>query len=237
MDASIKEIVAKYDPQFNPEIRLDNSNNKLNCFVNSVVQVFWHVRALRESLEMLNGVRGNETGIEWQIVECLLVSHLFWLTPSQDLFEQAVQKNTNEITVAEHEQQRPLLSPDRLRLRIFEYKYNAGNQFDLFKKADCSELMQCLLELIHFCLNPTKSKKSIDDSCGNRCLVHKNVYLNSYVVKSCECSSLKESKQAQHVNNFMHFVYAHEVLTHCEEVLKSHRKDISYLQNCLVDML
>jgi hypothetical protein len=56
-------------------------------------------------------------------------------------------------------------------------------------------------------------------------------------VKSCECSSLKESKQAQHVNNFMHLVYAHEVLTHCEEVLITHRKDISYLQNCLVDML
>lgn len=97
--------------------------------------------------------------------------------------------------------------------------------------------MQCLLEILHFCLNPSKSKKSPDDSCSNRCLIHKNVYLNSYFLKSCECSSLKESKQVQHSNNLMHFVYAHEVLIHCEQVLQLRGKDITYLQNCLTEML
>lgn len=62
----------------------------------------------------------------------------------------------------------PLISPDSLRREIFKYYYATQNpeKFDLFKKADASELLQSLLEIIHYCLNPNIDKKHPDDKCG-----------------------------------------------------------------------
>lgn len=76
MESIIKEVIAPYNPKYNPEFRLDNSNNKLNCFMNSVLQIVWNVRALKESIEIYNQIdTDNQTSVEYRIVDCVLVSN------------------------------------------------------------------------------------------------------------------------------------------------------------------
>lgn len=64
--------------------------------------------------------------------------------------------------------QDPELVPDLLRRELFKQFYATQNpeKFDLYQKADASELMQALLELIHFCLNKNPKKESVDSFCG-----------------------------------------------------------------------
>ena len=50
---------------------------------------------------------------------------------------------------AEH----PVVKADRLRYEVYKYYYLAQRDFELYKKSDASEFMQCLLELLHFCHN------------------------------------------------------------------------------------
>ena len=47
-----------------------------------------------------------------------------------------------------------------LRREVFKMFYSQQNEekFDLFKKADACEFLQCLLEIIHFNLNDDDSK-------------------------------------------------------------------------------
>jgi hypothetical protein len=67
--------------------------------------------------------------------------------------------------------QSPLLFTDKLRFEIFKYFYGQS-EFDVYTKADSSEFMQKLLEMIHYCLNPQADKKDVESKCNMKCLVH-----------------------------------------------------------------
>lgn len=73
----------------------------------------------------------------------------------------------------------PLISSDHLRFEVFKYYYKVkNNDFDLYKKADSSEFIQILLELVHFCLNQDVKKKDIESPCKPICIVHEKAVLN-----------------------------------------------------------
>ena len=65
---------AVYDPFTAPDFMLENDMNRQQCFLNSVLQVFWHVKVLKESLQKASGAIGNQTGPEIEIVKALQVS-------------------------------------------------------------------------------------------------------------------------------------------------------------------
>ena len=52
------------------------------------------------------------------------------------------------------------------------YSQQIEEKFDLFKKADACEFLQCLLEIIHFNLNDDDSKKDADSLCNPKCYIH-----------------------------------------------------------------
>ena len=121
-----------------------------------------------------------------------------------------------------------MITPDLLRRELFKLYYATQNpeKFDLYKKADASEFLQSLLEMLHFCLNRNQTKENIDSFCGQlnnnsehmikqgrpcpntSCLIHQKMFQNVFVVKSCPCSPEKQPVQEYHQNNFMYIVNA-----------------------------
>jgi len=75
----------------------------------------------------------------------------------------------------------PLLKVDKLRFEIFKYFYGTHIEFDLYKKADSSEFFQCILDMLHFCLNPLENKVDVDSKCDNLCEVHSVCHLKEHV--------------------------------------------------------
>lgn len=120
---------------------------------------------------------------------------------------------------------------------VFIYKYNKNNEFDLYKKADSSEFFQFLLELIHFGLNPYKDKTSVESSCKQQCHIHQTVFINQYLIKKCDCDPTKHFTQQFDANNFMHIVYAHEILLHCNKIQEQSKYNLTELQGSLLGML
>lgn len=85
------------------------------------------------------------------------------------------------------------------------YATQNPEKFDLFKKADASECLQSILEIIHFCLNQNPNKKHVDDPCGQldkrgelipgtHCFIHENVRLNIFSETWCKCTETKARK-------------------------------------------
>ena len=81
-----------------------------------------------------------------------------------------------EQSLSEVEVEWPSLDPNDLRRELFKYYYceQLIEKFGLYAKADAAEFMQSFLELMHFCLNQSKSKKNVDDACDPKCYIHKN---------------------------------------------------------------
>lgn len=84
---------------------------------------------------------------------------------------------------------------------IFKYKYVDGNIFELYKPGEVVAAMTCLLETLHFCLNPSKFKSSVDSSCFSSCLIHRtcmvplhNLDTNSLVSPNTFILNLNASK-------------------------------------------
>ena len=40
---------------------LTNPGNKLNCFINSVLQILWHIDSLRTAFEMVNKIQDKKS--------------------------------------------------------------------------------------------------------------------------------------------------------------------------------
>ena len=79
----------------------------------------------------------------------------------------------------------------KFRFELYKYDYLKQNNFDLYKKADASEFMQSVLELLHYCSSDATDIKSIDSTCGvngvRKCPVHQTVHLNEYLGFACQC--------------------------------------------------
>jgi len=97
----------------------------------------------------------------------------------------------------------PVIEPDDLRRELFKFYYATSDpeKFDLYKKADASEFLRCLLELLHFCLNKNSLKKDVDDRCGlpvegstseiqenSMCTIHNKMHMRIIEKKSCKCN-------------------------------------------------
>lgn len=78
MNSEESEIqIAQFDGNL-AELRLDNSNNKLNCFINSVLFAFWHIPTLRESIIQYSRTNKNINNTqEHMIVNQVKVSSIF----------------------------------------------------------------------------------------------------------------------------------------------------------------
>ena len=99
----------------------------------------------------------------------------------QDIFSQAHNSHrqaSSQDIYAVNPAEIPVLNSDALRFQLFKYKYQQGNDFDLYKKADSSEFLQCFLDCLHFCLNPRPDKKDTESSCNSECEVHQSVYIS-----------------------------------------------------------
>jgi len=80
--------------------------------------------------------------------------------------------------------------------------------FSLFQKADSTEIMQSLLDIIHFCLNQNPKKRTVDDVCyyDNKdkvCEIHKNLSLRTTISSTCKCKPNESREQRLHDNTFM----------------------------------
>ena len=74
IDKHIDEMPSPYDMN-HPEFRLNNDNNKLNCYANAILQVLWNVTALKESIELYARIKPSEKNSkEYRIMDCILVS-------------------------------------------------------------------------------------------------------------------------------------------------------------------
>ena len=129
--------------------------------------------------------------------------------------------------LSNYERQPPRLCPDDLRRELFKFYYATQNpeKFDLYKKADASEFLQNMLELVHFSLNLNPEKKDSDSLCGSQssgppCLIHEKVFLNVYSESSCRCTPGKVRKQPFHQNNFYHLINAQEVIDMQQHLIK-----------------
>lgn len=72
--------VTNFDPDV-AEMRLDNRNAKLNCFINSVVIAMWHLPCIREAINKFSKLDGREKITpEHQIVHKIQVRHFNRLT-------------------------------------------------------------------------------------------------------------------------------------------------------------
>ena len=133
----------------------------------------------------------------------------------------------------------PRICPDDPRRELFKFFYAQQNPelFDLYKKGDAAEFLQKTLELIHFSLNPNKLKKDEDTECGiaqkngpnvNQCLIHEKMQMNLFSTATCECNPKKPRVQNFHQNNFVHYIYAHEVIGMQSQIIansKATKKD------------
>ena len=105
--------------------------------------------------------------------EYKLINHVLTLFAESSKQIDAISKS-GYTSGADH----PVIKADRLRYEVYKYYYLTQRDFELYKKSDASEFMQCLLELLHYCHN-LQVKKDIDSDCKH-CLVHQIVHLNEY---------------------------------------------------------
>lgn len=132
--------------------------------------------------------------------------------------------------LSNYEKSAPKLNPDDLRRELFKFFYATQNpeKFDLFKKADASEFLQSILELVHFSLNQNPEKKDSDSLCGtgkgDHCIIHDRMLLSVYSESSCRCNPSKVRKQAFHQNNFLHLINAQEVIDMQHTLIKKQKE-------------
>jgi len=125
MQDEVIELAAPYNSELE-EFKLTNDEHKFNCYMNAIIQVLWHVRTLRESITKYSMIeQSNRNHEPYQVLNCL-----------QQLFAEAFEKQKKPI----HDF--PVLHGDRLRFELFKYYYGSKSEFDLFNKADSSELIQ-----------------------------------------------------------------------------------------------
>jgi hypothetical protein len=69
---SVNEYQAVFDQDSN-DFRLDNSNSKLNCFANAILQVIWNIDALKMSIQAYSKIKSSDKNTrEHKIVDCVL---------------------------------------------------------------------------------------------------------------------------------------------------------------------
>ncbi len=96
--------------------------------------------------------------------------------------------------LSNYEKSAPKLNTDDLRRELFKFFYATQNpeKFDLFKKADASEFLQSILELVHFSLNQNPEKTDADRLCGTgkceHCRLHARMLLSVHSGSSCRCN-------------------------------------------------
>ena len=97
-----------------------------------------------------------------------------------------------------------VIDTNELRREMFKKFYaKSEEKFGLYEKADASEFLQTLLEMIHYCLNDSKEeKKDEDTTCKGKCNIHKMLQLNLRQTVSCKCAPEKERNQDFHGNYF-----------------------------------
>ena len=85
--------------------------------------------------------------------------------------------------------------------------------------------MQCLLDLIHFCLNKNPQKKTIDDKCISDtkekvCEIHKNLSLHITIQSTCKCRPNEKREQKLHENTFMLILTAQPIIKELQAMIK-----------------
>ena len=138
---------AVFDPK-NIEFGLVNNRNQFNCYINSILQIIWHVEVLKDSIHIFSQLGRKENTPEYNVIECI-----------QRVFEDAYNQH-HEVG----QKKIPVINADNLRVQTFKFFYAEQDpeKFDLYKKADSSEFLQSILELSHYCLNENANKKDVD---------------------------------------------------------------------------
>lgn len=157
-----------------PHFVLVNSykHNQLNCFMNAVLQCIWNIQPLKQSVMefvQLAFDDKNMTAEQRLLVEIQL---LFNDAAQQNILKKESMQSQR---MSEVEVEWPLLDANDLRRELFKHYYceQQIEKFGLYAKADAAEFMQSFLELMHHCLNKSKSKKKVDDPCDPICYIHR----------------------------------------------------------------
>ena len=82
----------------------------------------------------------------------------------------------------------------------------------MYDKADAAEFIQSFLELMHHCLNKSKTKKKVDDPCDPICYIHSCFHIRQLEVSSCKCDSEHQVHLKGDRNLFRHFINAYEIV-------------------------
>ena len=71
IDQRITEIPADYNSSY-PEFRLNNENNRLNCYANAILQVLWNVSSLKDAIELYSRIPASEKkSKEFVVMDCV----------------------------------------------------------------------------------------------------------------------------------------------------------------------
>ena len=123
-----------------------NESGQLNCFINAIIQIFWHTDSLKQLIAEFSSLKKglNTSYMEYALIEEVRV-----------IFEKAYNLNKNS---GQGNDSFPVVDVHKLRFELYKYDYDGHNNYDLYKKADAGEFMKCLLEMLHFCCNSNSSK-------------------------------------------------------------------------------
>ena len=161
-----------------------NESGQLNCFINAIIQIFWHTEALKQLIAKFSSLKKT---VDCSYREQALVEEV------RAIFAEAYSLNAS---MQQHSHPEfPIVDVHKLRFELFKYDYDGLNNYDLYKKADAGEFMKALLEMLHFCCNPSSTKQNVDSECldlsSQRCFVHQTVYLDDYTEAVCQCDQFK----------------------------------------------
>eukprot|EP00117_Sycon_ciliatum_P017421 scpid80023/ scgid16419/ Inactive ubiquitin carboxyl-terminal hydrolase 54; Inactive ubiquitin-specific peptidase 54 len=141
---------------------LVNNPGENNCFLNSTVQVLWHLPLFRSSLASLYGHYCNSA----KCVFCALKT-LFIRLEKVD---------------------RPAIPPDVLR-RAMADAFDADDRFQLGVMDDAAECYEHLLTRLHYHLAPDQEENACNQS---HCITHSKCCMSIFEQRCCGCGEQSE---------------------------------------------
>mmetsp|Transcript_29730 Transcript_29730/g.45324 ORF Transcript_29730/g.45324 Transcript_29730/m.45324 type:complete len:201 (-) Transcript_29730:439-1041(-) len=198
------------------DLLLENKGSQSNCFINSVLQLFWNIDWFFSCIDAHYSNRDQrEYDFEKETKEARLVSTI------AEFFGMASKKGESLSKYRRYENAQVTMKITKIRIELFKSTYAcvANEKFMPYVFGDSNEVLDTFLNSIHHTLNASLDKQKSEDPCFNReekstatsnfsCTAHHACFLNLSFSKICECSPNKEKKQRFSQNTFFHFIDA-----------------------------